>query len=95
MSDTAFNHDPLEIRKRKARFRAWHRGTREADLVVGGFADRGLAGLSEMELDLFEALLEEADADIVKWVTGELPLPAHQDNAIVRRMIDQARSLTT
>lgn len=95
MSDTTFSNDPLEIRKRKARFRAWHRGTREADLVVGGFADRELAGMGEPDLELFESLLDEADADIVKWVTGELPLPAHQGNEVVRRMIEQARSLAT
>ena len=95
MSDITFPNDPLEIRKRKARFRAWHRGTREADLVVGGFADRELAGLGEPELELFESLLNETDADIVKWVTGELPAPAHQENAVVRRMIAQARSLAT
>ncbi|MHB2265135.1 FAD assembly factor SdhE [Aliihoeflea sp. PC F10.4] len=93
MSDITFRNDPLEIRKRKARFRAWHRGTREADLVVGGFADRELPSLANAELELFESLLGEADADIVKWVTGELNVPAHQDNAVVRRMIDQARSL--
>lgn len=95
MLDTTFANDPLEIRKRKARFRAWHRGTREADLVVGGFADRELSGLGEPELELFEGLLNEADADIVKWVTGELPVPTHQGNDVVRRMIDQARSFAT
>lgn len=95
MPDITFSDDPLETRKRKARFRAWHRGTREADLLVGGFADRELAGFGEADLELFEALLSEADADIVQWVTGALAVPAHQENAVVRRMIEQARSSST
>lgn len=93
MSETSL--DPLDIRKRKARFRAWHRGMREADLVIGGFADRELAAFGASELDLFESLLGESDGDIVKWITGEMPVPPHQDNEIVRRMITDARSLAT
>jgi antitoxin CptB len=87
--------DLLDIRKRKARFRAWHRGMREADLVIGGFADRELGKFDEGQLELFESLLGESDGDIVKWITGEMPVPPHQDNEIVRRMITDARSLAT
>jgi antitoxin CptB len=87
--------DPLDIRKRKARFRAWHRGMREADLVIGGFADKHLAGFDESQLGLFETLLGESDGDIVKWITGEKQVPPHQDNDVVRRMISDARSLAT
>lgn len=93
MPDVSSSIDPLDTRKRKARFRAWHRGMREADLVMGGFADKELAGFDDAQLDQFEQVLNEADGDIVKWITGEMPVPANQDNDIVRRMIADARSL--
>lgn len=91
MSDISDPLSELDRRRRKARFRAWHRGMREADLVLGGFADAEVTRLDEEELGLFEALLDEPDGDIVKWITGELELPARQDNALTRRLIQSFR----
>ena len=67
--------EDLDFRRRRARFRAWHRGTRECDLMVGGFADRYLATWSEAELDWFEALLDEQDVDVMAWAIGTAPVP--------------------
>jgi antitoxin CptB len=66
-----------EIRLRRLHFRAWHRGTKEADLMVGNFFDRYGAGWSDAELDWFEVLMEEQDADIVAWAMGTQPVPDH------------------
>ncbi len=71
MSDPA----DIEFRKRRAAFRAWHRGTREADLMIGGFADAYLAGWDAAALDWFEALLEEQDVDVMAWAIGTQPVP--------------------
>jgi antitoxin CptB len=65
-----------EVLRRRLRFRSWHRGTREADLLLGSFADRHLAGFDEGQLRRFEALLEEADPDLYAWLSGREPLPA-------------------
>ena len=54
----------LEGRKQRAKFRAWHRGPREADFMIGGFFDRYHAAWGEEELGWFEALLEEDDVDV-------------------------------
>ena len=54
----------FEGRKQRAKFRAWHRGTREADFMIGGFFDRYHADWAEEELAWFEALLEEDDVDV-------------------------------
>ncbi len=62
-------------RLRRIHYRAWHRGTREADMLVGGFFDRCHAAWSEAELDWFEALLEEQDVDIMAWAIGTAPAP--------------------
>lgn len=61
--------DPA-TRLRRLHFRAWHRGTREADYLVGGFFDRYGAEWSEAELCWFEALLDEQDVDILSWAMG-------------------------
>ena len=57
----------LAPRLARAKFRAWHRGTREADLMIGGFFDRHHAGWSEADLAWFEALLDEDDVDVMAW----------------------------
>ena len=67
----------------RARFRAWHRGTREADYTIGGFYDRYHAGWDEAGLAWFEALLEEDDADILAWAIGGLPGPAKYDGPLM------------
>ena len=65
----------LTQRFAKAKFRAWHRGTREADYMFGGFFDRYADGWSEAELAWFEALLEEDDVDVMSWMLGTAAVP--------------------
>jgi antitoxin CptB len=65
----------LSTRIARARFRAWHRGTREADFLIGGFFDRHHPSWGEQELEWFEALLEEQDVDILAWALGAQPAP--------------------
>ena len=61
----------------RAKFRAWHRGTREADYMIGGFYDRYHAGLGEQELAWFEALLDADDVDVMAWELGSQTPPEH------------------
>lgn len=65
-----------ETRLRRLSFRAWHRGTREADFMIGGFFDRYGHAWSDSELAWFETLIEEQDVDIMAWAIGTLPVPA-------------------
>lgn len=62
-------------RIRRLKFRAWHRGTREADYMIGGFFDRYHEGWNEDELAWFEALVEEDDADVMAWALGTADAP--------------------
>jgi antitoxin CptB len=66
--------DPTD-RLKRLKFRAWHRGTREADYMIGGFFDRYGAGWDEAELAWFERLLDEEDVDILGWALGTLAVP--------------------
>lgn len=66
---------PLDPRLARAKFRAWHRGTREADYLIGGFFDRYHAGWGEAETAWFEALLEHDDVDVLAWALRAQPVP--------------------
>src|SRR5258708_5111717 len=77
------NRKTLAARRRKLGFRAWHRGTLEADLLIGTFADRHLAGFTDEELRQFERLLNENDPDINDWMTGRQLVPTEHDNVVM------------
>jgi len=66
----------FEERLARAKFRAWHRGTREADYMIGGFFDRYSATWGEKELEWFEDLLAEDDVDIMAWALKTQDVPA-------------------
>jgi antitoxin CptB len=73
-------------RLRRLQFRAWHRGTKEADLLIGGFFDRHSGTWNEAELQWFEALLEEQDVDIMAWAIGTQPAPTHLLGDMMNRL---------
>jgi antitoxin CptB len=77
----------LDPRRRRILFRAWHRGIREMDLIFGQFSDNELAGLNEADLDEFEAIIDEDDTDLFKWISGEKPLPDHLKTPLFSRII--------
>lgn len=67
--------EDLDIMRRRLRFRSWHRGTKETDLILGRFADAHLAAFTADQLGRYAALLEEEDPDIYAWLTGGEPVP--------------------
>ncbi len=73
-------------RRKRLLFRSWHRGTKEADLLLGSFAEANLAGFSSADLDFYEHLLEQEDADLWDWMTGQAPPPAEFDTAVMRAL---------
>jgi antitoxin CptB len=75
-----------EIRRRRLRFRAWHRGIREMDLLMGAFADAMVTTLDEGELSCFEGLMELPDQEVFAWLTGQAPVPAAQDTSLFRKL---------
>ncbi|MEO8757292.1 MAG: succinate dehydrogenase assembly factor 2 [Devosia sp.] len=75
------------MRRRRLRYRAWHRGTKEMDLVLGPFADAHLEGYDTPELDRLETLMDEEDTDLLKWVMGQEPVPTGSDSALLETII--------
>jgi len=86
LSGTQITTAGLDARRRRIHFRAWHRGMREMDLILGQFSDARIADLSEAELDEFETLMEEPDRDIFMWLTGEAETPKEFDTALLARI---------
>jgi antitoxin CptB len=77
----------IAIRRKRLLFRSWHRGTREADLLLGSFADAHLAGFDQSRLDDYEALLECPDADLFDWITGRTGPPPAFDHEVTRLLL--------
>jgi antitoxin CptB len=75
-----------DARLKRLRFRAWHRGTREADYLVGGFFDAHSGGWGDEEAAWFEALIEEQDVDIMAWAIGTAPPPERFQGEMMRRL---------
>ena len=75
-----------DTRIRRTRYRAWHRGTREADFLVGGFFDTYHAGWSDKDFAWFEDLLEEQDVDIMAWAIGTATPPDRFQGEMMRRL---------
>ena len=68
---------------KRLRYRAWRRGTRELDLLLGRFADARLAGWDEGQLRRFAALLERPDPELGAWIMGDGPVPeAHRSDVL-------------
>ena len=75
-----------ENRLKRLNFRASHRGTREADMMIGGYCEARCAGWDEDQIIWFEALLEEQDVDIMAWALGAQPIPAQWQGAMMDDM---------
>jgi len=76
-----------DIRRKRLLFRSWHRGTREADLILGSFAEANLATFDDTRLDRYEALLECPDADLFDWITGRAAPPPEYDSDVTRLLL--------
>ncbi len=87
ISEKRPDHSSLSPRKRQAIFRATHRGTREMDILLGGFVEHRIHGFSDADMDDLEHLMEAPDWDIYKWVTGTLPVPGNYDTSLFQRWV--------
>lgn len=73
-----------DTRLKRLKFRAWHRGFREADLILGPFADTHGPNLTPQQMDALEALLEQPDQDLYEWIVERTPTPPEFDGEIMQ-----------
>lgn len=81
----------FELRRRRALYRASHRGTREMDWLLGRYAAARVDGMSEDELSRFERLLALPDPELQTWIFDPATLADSEiapDIALVRRFHD-------
>jgi antitoxin CptB len=73
-------------RLKRLKFRAWHRGTKEADLLIGGYFDTLSTSWDDAGIAWFEALMDEEDVEIMGWAIGTIPVPERWDGPMMTRM---------
>jgi len=84
---TERSSEGLDVRRRKLLFRAWRRGVRETDLIVGRFADAYIERFDDTALDDFERLIEVPNDALYAWVVGAENVPQEFDTAVLRQLI--------
>jgi len=83
LSRTTANLDP---RRKRILFRAWHRGTREMDLLMGRYAEAAVDTMSDDDLTTFEALIEVPDRDLFAWITNKEEVASNYDTPIYQAL---------
>ena len=66
----------MDARRKQLLYRANHRGIKEMDILLGGYASANLADMSDADVDAFEAISVHMDRDLLTWFTGEVETPA-------------------
>jgi antitoxin CptB len=87
MTGTTRSSEGLDARRRKLLYHAWHRGTREMDLILGRFADAVIGALSDKEVAELERLSDLSDGELYAWISGAKPVPQNYDTAMYRRLL--------
>jgi len=88
MSEPEPERDGLDARRRRLLYRATHRGTKENDVLIGGFVARRIALLSEADIEALEDLLELPENDLADWLTGRRPVPPEVETPMLREIRD-------
>jgi antitoxin CptB len=86
MTGSTITSAELDPRRRRLLFRAWHRGIREMDLILGQFADNEIAKVHGADLDEFEAILGEDDNDLFNWICGKVETPQRLQTPLFMRI---------
>ena len=77
---------PPDPELKRLQWRAHHRGTKEADLMIGGFFDAHHASWSKSDRTLFENILEEQDVDIMAWALGTAAPPERFSGSVMEAL---------
>jgi len=80
--------DELEIACKRARYRAWHRGTKELDFILGRFCDAHIDGFTAAEMKLFEQTMENEETSLQAWLMGQAPIPDGEEAQLLRQIRD-------
>ncbi|MBB5073101.1 antitoxin CptB [Bartonella callosciuri] len=82
------DRNQLDTRRRRLVFRAWHRGIREMDLILGRYVDAHIARMSNKTVSELEYIMSFDDRDLLTWVTGEVSLPSEVDSPLFHDIVN-------
>lgn len=78
----------MEKRRKQIVYRSNHRGIKEMDIILGGYADTYVASMDEKTLDEFEAIMSHQDRDLLTWFTQEVPVPKEIDTPLFKAILN-------
>jgi len=78
----------LDAFRRRARYRAWHRGTKELDLILGSFADANVSDFDAVMLARFEVLMENEEVQLAAWLISGAPPAQNCDHELIEAIKD-------
>lgn len=87
MHQTEEKVENIENWRKRLTFRAWHRGTREMDLLIGSFAEKYIHGFDADDLAIFEEILINNDPDVYDWITGRTPAPSSLASRVLELLL--------
>jgi antitoxin CptB len=90
MTSVADRLEAGKVRRKRLLYQCNHRGMKEMDIILGGFAARALDRLADAELDALEALLALPDDLLYRWIAGREPTPSAHDSGILRTIVTEA-----
>ncbi len=77
----------MDVTRKRLLYKATHRGTKETDKIIGGFAEANLDTMTEDVLMSFDRLLDESDHALLNWIMDAEPVPAHVDANLLHEII--------
>jgi antitoxin CptB len=81
------NSQKIETMRKRLLWRAMHRGIKEMDIIVGGFATARLADMDEVTLDAFADVLELPDQHLLSWVTNQETVPENLRSPLLLELL--------
>ncbi len=82
----------MDLYRKRLIYKATHRGMKETDRLIGGFALARMVSLSDRELTSFDRLLDEADNDLLDWIMRREEVPTHVDSNLIFQIISFVNS---
>ncbi|WP_306027381.1 succinate dehydrogenase assembly factor 2 [Stappia sp. MMSF_3263] len=76
-----------EARRKRILYRCQHRGMKEMDILLGGYAKAHIGSLPDEKLDILERLMDVPDQDLFNWMIGRVAVPAEHDTDIYRSVV--------
>ncbi|NQV44841.1 MAG: succinate dehydrogenase assembly factor 2 [Rhodospirillales bacterium] len=82
----------LDNQRKRLLYRSAHRGMKEMDALLGGYANERLDFMSDSELLEFESLMDESDNDLMNWILEREQIPDNRNSVILRKIIDYKKT---